>query len=193
MDRVKKEKVDITTTDSKGNGNIKEFVGVDGSKLDEVIQTLVDDKVPSEVISAMKRGKNMRKNSEGVCDYKLEGGLLKNLYVMQILMLRKQIGSQVEYDILVAYFELQLGKPLPMGGPGGHNGKVEDAQALVGLSISQMAALSDYVETRAANHWKKNALNLLKADKDDGIEWRIASAFMFVPLGGRSARFNHLP
>ena len=156
LQHLDKAGVDLKTDHSEGHANIMEFVGIKGEKLDEVIQTLLEDSVPGRVISAMKRGKAMRKNSEGVCDFSREDGMLKSLYVLQILTLQKPNN---EYDMLIAWFELSLGKPLAI--EGAHPGA---------LSISQIDALTSYVETKAANHWKKKAMDLLEADKDGDIE-----------------------
>eukprot|EP00438_Fugacium_kawagutii_P027480 Skav205589 [mRNA] locus=scaffold460:111066:112064:+ [translate_table: standard] len=161
MEKLQKAGVDFQSAESKGNGNIKEFVGIQGDKMQDLIDTLVSENAPQTVVSAMKRGLLMKKNSEGVYGYTLDGGLLKTLYVVQILTLRK---ANNEYDMLIAWFELSLGKPIKAEGSGG----LEAA-----LSLSQLSALSDYAETKATNHWKKQSLRLLQADKgddDDDIE-----------------------
>ncbi|CAK9089012.1 Hypothetical protein SCF082_LOCUS42020 [Durusdinium trenchii] len=173
MVKLQEEGVDLKTDHSEGHGSIMEYNGVKEEHLDDVIKTLEEDNVPTKVISALKRAKAMKKNTEGICDYRLNNGLLEHLYVMQILTLRKQ---NKEFDILIAFFELKLGKPLPMGGAAQvqdgvvESRKIQDGESMMGLSISQMQRLCSYVEARAANHWKKKSQDLLQAEAADDID-----------------------
>ncbi|CAE7332254.1 unnamed protein product [Symbiodinium sp. CCMP2456] len=86
----------------------------------------------------------MKKNAEGVFDWKLVDGKLEYWYIMIFFTLRNAlVGS----------------------------GSSGDSNSSLALSISQMAALQNFVEVSAMNFWKKKrARELLEADADQDNE-----------------------
>ncbi|CAE7787303.1 unnamed protein product [Symbiodinium sp. CCMP2592] len=103
----------------------------------------------------------MKKNAEGVFDWKLVDGKLEYVYIMKILTLRKMDDT---YDILLAHYQIKISDALVGSGSSG------DGNTSLALSISEMAALQNFVDLSAMNIWKKKAHELLEADAAQDIE-----------------------
>ena len=161
---LKEAGVDITAKGIEGTGDIKNFVELSPECFQNLIKSLKDDNLPPKLVNAIDRAQFMKKNAEAVFDWRLSNGALEYLYIMQLMTVRKSSGM---YDILLAHYQINIADAV--GGGGGIEAS-QPNQNMLALSLSQMAALQNYVEVSATHFWKQKSQDLLDeqaADDDD--------------------------
>eukprot|EP00438_Fugacium_kawagutii_P027481 Skav205590 [mRNA] locus=scaffold460:115114:115732:+ [translate_table: standard] len=144
---------DFQSAEFKENGKIIEFAGIQDSceLIMKEIEALEVLNAHQTLLGAVKRSLFVRKISEEIFCYSVDGGLLKTPCFAKIKTVRKANNKR---DILIAWFELSLAKPI----------NISHISQLGGVSQlqEQLDALSNFVKARAVNYWKK-----LQADKGD--------------------------
>ena len=108
VEALQDAKVDIKADSLEGTGDIKEFKGIDMEKFPALAKSLQDDEIPKKIINAINRALLMETSSEAVFAWKLAGGKLEYVYLVQILALKYTTEMGEKVDMLMAHYEIKV-------------------------------------------------------------------------------------